>query len=139
MNTLLPYAAPLGRALLALIFIVAGLQKLGDVAGTAACIESGGLPGFLVWPTILLEVVGGLFVLVGYRATLAALTLAAFSVVSGILYHLVPAFAAEGVVQQVQIAMFLKNLAIAGGFLIVAALGAGIWSVKGGGGKPALA
>lgn len=129
MTNLQSFAAPLGRVLLAFIFILSGLTKLGDISGTAAYIESGGLPGILVWPTILLEVVGGLMLAVGYKAGLAALGLAGFSLLSGLLYHFIPAGGLTGMEQQMQMIMFFKNVSIAGGLLIVFALGSGPYSV----------
>ncbi|MFQ5622194.1 MAG: DoxX family protein [Paracoccaceae bacterium] len=122
-------AVPLGRVLLAAIFIISGLVTLADLSGTAAHIESGGLPGFLVYPTVLLELAGGAMILVGYRTRWAALLLAAFSVVAGVLYHLIPAFSLAGVEQQLQMIMFLKNLGLAGGFLVLFAHGPGHWSL----------
>ena len=129
MTNTLSHIAPVARVLLAVIFILAGLQKLGDPAGTAAYITSGGLPGWLVWPTILLEVGGGLALAIGYQARWAALALAGFSLLSGVLFHLVPSFAAEGMAAQMQITMFMKNVSIAGGLLLVTAMGAGAWAL----------
>ena len=129
MTNSLAYLAPVARLLLALIFILSGFQKLGDPAGTAAYIASGGLPGWLVWPTILVELVGGLALVVGFQARLAALALAGFSLLSGLLYHLVPSFAAEGMAAQMQMIMFMKNVSMAGGLLFVTAVGAGAWSL----------
>lgn len=129
MTNTLAYIAPLARLLLALIFILSGFQKLGDPAGTAAYIVSGGLPGWLVWPTILLEIVGGLALVVGFQARWAALGLAGFSLLSGLLYHLVPSFAAEGMAAQMQMIMFMKNVSIAGGLLLVTAMGPGAYAL----------
>ncbi len=75
------------RVLLALLFIVAGLGKLGDVAGFAGYMASGGVPAFLAWPVIALEVLGGLAILVGFQIRIAAIALAAFSILSALLYH----------------------------------------------------
>ena len=127
-NTL-SHLAPVARILLALVFVLSGLMKLGDPAGTAAYIVSGGLPGWLVWPTILVEVGGGLALAIGFQARFAGLALAGFSLLSGVLYHLVPSFAAEGMAAQTQITMFLKNVSMAGGMLMVSALGAGAWAL----------
>ena len=57
---------PLGRAMLALIFILAGLGKIMDPAGTVGYMQSMGVPGALLWPTIALEVLGGLAIVVGF-------------------------------------------------------------------------
>lgn len=129
MTQLQSLAAPVARVLLAFIFILSGLTKLGDISGTMAYIESGGLPGILVWPTILLEVVGGIMVVLGYKAGLAALGLAGFSVLSGILYHLIPAGGMTGMDQQLQMIMAFKNFAMAGGLLLIFALGSGPYSL----------
>ena len=110
------------RVLLAVLFIVAGLGKLGDVAGFAGYMASGGVPAFLAWPVILLEVLGGLAVLVGFRTGIAALALAGFSVLSGLLYHFDPA-------DQMQMTNLMKNLGLAGGFIALTVAGAGAWSV----------
>ncbi|MBD3626405.1 MAG: DoxX family protein [Rhodobacteraceae bacterium] len=141
MTDAIKYAAPLGRILLSFMFIVSGWGKLGDPAGTAAYIQSGGLPGFLVWPTIALELIGGIFILVGFQTRITAFLLAGFSVVTGVLFHLVPSQGMEGMAQMMQVIMFNKNLSIAGGFLLLVALGAGPLSVdnRSNAGQPATA
>jgi len=125
------YAAPVGRVLIAILFLIAGFQKLGDIAGNAAYITSGGLPGWLIYPTILVEIGGAILVAIGYQARLAALVLAGFTLLAGLLYHLIPAGAAEGMAAQMQMLMFYKNLAIAGGLLMIVSMGAGAYSVEG--------
>jgi putative oxidoreductase len=110
------------RILLGALFIVAGLGKLADVQGFAGYMASGGVPAFLAWPVILVEILGGIAILVGFQTRPAALLLAAFSIVAAVLYHFVPA-------DQMQMTMFLKNFAIAGGFLALANIGAGRYSV----------
>lgn len=122
------------RVLLGAVFVVAGLGKLGDVQGFAGYMASGGVPAVLAWPVILLEIVGGLLVIVGWQTRLAALALAAFSLASGLLYHLVPA-------DQMQMTMFFKNLAMAGGYLLLFVQGAGALSIDAriGSGSPAQA
>lgn len=119
MDGLNKYIPLIARVLLGLIFVLAGVGKIGDPAGTAGYISSGGLPGtLLVWPTIALEVLGGLAVIVGFKARWAALALAGFSVVAAALYH-------NNFADQTQMVMFLKNLAMAGGLLLVYLHGAG--------------
>lgn len=110
------------RILLALLFIMAGLGKLADVQGFAGYMASGGVPAFLAWPVIALEILGGLAVLSGLLTRPAALALAAFSLASGLLFHFDPA-------DQMQMTMLLKNLGLAGGFLLLWATGPGAWSL----------
>ena len=110
------------RVLLALLFVIAGLGKLADVGGFAGFMASGGVPAFLAWPVILFEILGGLAILVGFQTRIVALALAGFCVLSGLLYHFDPA-------DQMQMTMLLKNLGLAGGFLLLAQTGAGVWSV----------
>jgi len=122
MTALNTYGALVARILLAILFIMAGLGKLGDVQGFAGYMSSGGVPAILAWPVILFEILGGLAILIGYRTRIVALALAAFCVLSGLMFHFDPA-------NQMQMTMLLKNLAIAGGFLALATLGAGAISL----------
>lgn len=118
MTQIVPLAA---RILLAAMFIVAGIGKLGDVAGFTGYMTSAGVPGFLAWPVIGLEILGGLALVAGYQTRLAAIALAGFTVLAALLYHLQPA-------DQLQMILFFKNLAVAGGLLLLAATGAGALS-----------
>lgn len=122
--------APLGRLLLGGLFLAAGIGKVTTFAGTSGYIASKGLPlpDVLAALTIVLEIAGGLAVIVGYYARLAALALAVFSVAAAVLFH--NFWAMPAAAQQMQQAMFLKNLAIAGGLLMVTAFGPGMWSIK---------
>ena len=129
-----------GRALLAAFFVPAGFAKLGDIAGNAAYTASAGLPGWFVYPALALEIVAGLAILVGWQTRLAALGLAVFTVATGVLYHYLPAQGLEPAQAFVQILLFQKNLAIAGGLLVLAGLGAGAVSLDARQGRtPALA
>lgn len=125
------------RALLAFMFIMAGVSKLGDVSGTMAYTASGGIPGILAIPAIALEILGGLAILVGFRTRAVALALAAFVVVAGYLYHFVPAQGMEGFAQMAEMNQFFKNLTIAGGFLMLAAFGPGALSLDARAGRSA--
>ena len=104
----------LGRCMLALIFILAGIGKIQDPAGTVGYMQSMGVPGILLWPTIALEILGGLAIAVGYKTEIAALALAIFSVVAAFIFH-------KNFGDQMQMIMFLKNIAIAGGLLLLGA------------------
>lgn len=110
------------RVLLALLFIMAGLGKLSDVQGFAGYMASGGVPGVFAWPVILLEIVGGIAILVGFQTRIAALALGGFCLLSGLLYHFDPA-------DQMQMTQLMKNLGLAGGFLLLAIQGAGSLSL----------
>jgi putative oxidoreductase len=118
-------AALIGRLLIAMMFILAGFGKIGGFAGVAGYIGSKGLPmpQLLALGTIVLEIVAGLALLVGYKTRWAAAALAAFTVLATLLFHNYWAMPAEQ--QQVQQLMFMKNLAIVGGLLMITVLGAG--------------
>ncbi|WP_295076080.1 DoxX family protein [Tabrizicola sp.] len=118
MEQLKTYAPLITRLFLAAVFIPAGLGKLGDVAGFAGYLTSGGLPAFLAWPSIIFEVLLGLSMLIGFQARWMALLGAGFCVLAGLLYHFAPA-------DQMQMIMFFKNLGIAGAFLMIFAHGPG--------------
>jgi putative oxidoreductase len=115
----------IARLLLALMFIMAGISKFGDLGGTASFIASAGLPlpAVLAFLTAVLEVVAGAALAVGFQARLAALALGLFTLVASVLFHNFWAMPPDQ--QFVQQLMFTKNLAIAGGLLFVFALGAG--------------
>lgn len=120
MEKLDPYAALLGRLLLSVMFIVAGINKImGGGEGTIEYMAAAGVPGFLFWPAALFEVVAGLMILAGYQTRIVAYLLAGFCLVTAFVFH-----AGEG-------AMMMKNITIAGGFLILARFGAGEFSVDG--------
>lgn len=119
------YLAPVARVLLAAIFVIAGWNKLTDPAGSAGYIASGGLPGWLVWPTIALELAGGLAIALGVFVRPVGAALAVFSVVAAVLYHLLPGLGAEGMERMMQMIHVQKNLAIAGGLLLLTVFGAG--------------
>lgn len=121
MTHLTPIATLLARAFLSILFIVAGYGKLQDVAGFTAYMISGGVPAILAWPTIALELLGGLAILFGTFTRPVALALAGFSLLSALLFHFAPA-------DQMQMTAFMKNLGLAGGFLLLAIHGAGAWS-----------
>lgn len=130
MNSLLAYAAPLGRVLLSLMFITSGFQKITGYAGTQGYMEMMGVPGSLLPLVILVELVGGIALLVGWQARLSAFLLAGFSLVSGFLFHYLPSLGMEGMEAQGQMISFMKNVTIAGGMLMVVAFGAGAVSVE---------
>lgn len=123
MSTIEKTADLIGRILLAVIFLVSGIGKIGGYAGTQAYMTSMGVPGALLPLVIVVEVVGALALIAGYRTRLVALALAVFTLLAAVLFHRAP--------DQMQQILFMKNLAIAGGMLILTARGAGTWSLDG--------
>lgn len=112
------YTELAGRILMALIFISAGANKIIGYAGTQGYMDSMGVPGALLPLVIALELGGGVALIVGYQTRLVAILLAGFCVVSGALFH-------NNFANQVDMIMFMKNLAMAGGFLVLFANGPG--------------
>ena len=122
MNKLQDLSAPIGRIFLAAIFMMSGLGKITDYAGTQGYMDAMGVPGVMLPLVIILEVLGGIAIVIGFKARFVAFLMAGFSVVSAILFH-----ADFG--DQTQLNMFMKNIAIAGGFLLIVAHGAGAYSL----------
>lgn len=110
------------RILLGLLFLIAGLGKLGNVEGFGLYMATGGIPAVLAWPVVLFEIGAGLALIAGFQTRITAIALAAFCVLSGVLYHFDPA-------DQMQMTQLLKNLGLAGGYLAVFITGAGAWSL----------
>ncbi len=111
-----------GRILLGHIFLLAGISKIGGYEATAGWMEAMGVPGGLLPLVIALEVGGGLALILGFQARLAAVGLAIFSTVSAVIFH-------ADFSDQMQSILFMKNFAMAGGLLYVVAFGAGAWSI----------
>jgi putative oxidoreductase len=111
---------------MSVIFILAGFQKLQDPGGTAQYFAHVHIPipDVAVWVAIVIELLGGLLLLIGFKARWVALILAIFCLVTGFGVHL-------PVGDQANMINFLKNLAMAGGFLYVFAFGAGVLSIDG--------
>ena len=122
MKTLLPYTNMIGRVFIAAIFIAAGLNKVSAYAATQGYMESAGVSGELLPLVIVLEVAGALAVMVGWQTRIVASALAAFTLLSAILFH-------SNLGDQTQFIMFMKNVAIAGGFLFLVANGGGAFSL----------
>ena len=119
----------IARILLAAIFITAGLSKIGGFEGTVGYIASKGLPfaGLIAALTIAIEVLGGIAIVLGYKVRIAGFVLAVFTILAAITFHSfwnVPADQAY-----IQNIMFMKNLSMAGGLLLLTVFGAGGFSI----------
>ena len=113
-----------GRILLALMFVVSGFTKISAYSGTQQYMEAFGVPGTLLPLVIILELVGGLMIAAGVFTRITALALAGFTLLSAILFH-------ANFGDQIQAIFFMKNLSIAGGFLMLVAFGPGALSIDG--------
>jgi putative oxidoreductase len=122
LNFLVRWAGPLGllaRAMLAYIFIVEGAGKIAGYAGVADYMQAHGVDGRLLPLVILTELGGGLLVLVGFKTRWAAIALFGFCLLTALFFHT----ASDQVIE------LQKNVAMAGGFLALALLGPGAWSL----------
>lgn len=124
MDKLTVYAVPLGRVFMAFLFIMAGISKATNPEGTIGYISSAGLPlpelGYAI--ALAAELGGGLLILVGYQTRLVAFGMALFTIATAVFFH-------NNFADQTQMISFMKNFAIAGGFLVLGAHGAGALSI----------
>jgi putative oxidoreductase len=114
----------IGRILLSAIFLLSGFGKLTAIAGTAGYFGSLGLPVPTVTAVVvgLIELLGGIAILVGFQTRIVAWVLAIFTLATGLVAH-------TGWADQMQMIQFLKNLGITGGFLLLASSGPGAYSI----------
>ena len=106
-----------GRTLISALFLLNGIFKINNYEGTIGWMESFGMPGVLLIPAIILEIVGPVLVIIGYKTKLAAGLLSLFCIATAVIFH-------NDFADQIQFTSFLKNIALAGGFLILFANGA---------------
>jgi putative oxidoreductase len=122
-------AALVGRVLLAVMFVIAGYGKITGYSDTAGWMTAGGLPmvGVLLPLSILVELGGGIALIVGWKARWAALALAAFTLVASLVFH--NFWAMQGDAAMTNQLFFMKNIAVIGGMLMVFAFGPGRYSI----------
>ncbi|MDX1443903.1 MAG: DoxX family protein [Gammaproteobacteria bacterium] len=116
------YSILIGRIFLAHIFLLSGINKITSYEASAQYMASGGVPGALLPAVIALEILAAVAIIIGFRTKWACWALAAFSIVAAVLYHM-------DFGNQMQMIMFMKNFAIAGGFLVLAEHGPGPLSI----------
>ena len=112
-----------GRALISIVFIMSGYNKIGGYEGTQGYMESVGVPGLLLPAVIAVELLAGIAVLVGYQTKIAALLLGGFTFLTAVIFH-------SDFAQQMQMILFMKNLAISGAFLLLFVHGPGQWAIN---------
>ena len=122
----------IARVFLGHIFLLAGVSKISAYEGTQGYMEAMGLPGALLPLVILLEVGGGLAIIVGWKSKWVSIALAAFTVIAAAIFH-------NNFADQMQMILFMKNVAIAGGLMLLAVHGAGAYSLDNRGNTASLA
>ena len=113
----------IGRILISALFLISAYDKIFSIDGSMSWMEGFGIPGFLLYPAIALEVILPLFIIVGYQARIAAGLLALFCLSTAFIFHL-------NFADPMQKISFLKNIGLAGGFLFIVANGTKDWSVE---------
>ena len=108
----------IGRILISSVFLISGFNKINQYDGTIEWMESFGVPGILIIPAILLEIIGSLMIIIGYKTRVIATLFSIFCITLAIIFH-------NDFSDQMQLVSFLKNLALAGGFLFLAVSGSG--------------
>ena len=112
----------LGRIFLSTIFLIEGNNKIFNYEETIQYMENFGVPGYLAIPAIILEILFPLLLIIGYQTKIAALVMMIFTIVVAIIFH-------TNFDDQMQFITFFKDIAIAGGFIIIFVNGAGKFSV----------
>jgi len=112
----------IARLLISALFLISAYNKIFSIDGTMSWMEGFGIPGLLLYPTIALEIILPLFIIIGYQARIAAGLLAIFCIATAFIFH-------YDFVDQMQTIAFLKNLGLAGGFLFIVANGNKDWAV----------
>ena len=112
----------LGRIFISSIFLLSGYNKIFNYGDTVAWMEGFGMPGFLLWPAIILEIILPILVIIGYRTQISAILLATFCITTALIFHF-------DFANQMQTIAFLKNLGLAGGFIFIASHGPKDWAI----------
>ena len=115
-------SAPIGRLLISFIFLMSGLNKIGNYSNTSGWMETMGVSSSLLPLVIIIEILASIAIILGWKTKIAAFLLAGFCILSGLIFH-------TNFSNQVEMIMFMKNFAIAGGFLILVANGPGNYSL----------
>ena len=100
------------RILISALFLLNGVFKISNYDGTVGWMEGFGIPGILIIPAIILEIVGPILIILGYKAKIAAGLLSLFCITTAVIFH-------NDFSDQMQLGSFLKNIALAGGFLFI--------------------
>ena len=107
----------IGRIFISAIFLFSGINKIGNYEGTIGWMESLGMPGIFLIPAIILEIGAPILIIIGYKVKVSAALLSIFCVATAIIFH-------NDLSNQMQFISFMKNIALAGGFLFIVVNGA---------------
>ena len=113
----------IGRIFISLVFLLSGYNKVFNYDNTISWMEGFGIPGFLLWPAIVLEILLPIFIIIGYRTQISAIILAIFCLATALIFH-------YDFANQMQTISFLKNFGLAGGFLFIATNGPKEWAIE---------
>ena len=112
----------IGRILISALFLISAYNKIFNLEGSMNWMEGFGVPSFLIFPAIAIEIILPVLVIVGYQARLAAGILSIFCILTAFVFHF-------DFSNQSQLISFLKNIGLAGGFLFILAHGTKEWAV----------
>ena len=101
-----------GRVFISLVFLLSGINKIGNYEGSVGWMETFGMPGIFLIPAIILEIVAPILIIIGYKVKIAAALLSVFCIATAIIFH-------TDFSNQMQFVSFMKNIALAGGFLFL--------------------
>ena len=101
-----------GRVFISLVFLLSGINKIGNYEGSVGWMETFGMPGIFLIPAIILEIVAPILIIIGYKVKIAAALLSVFCIVTALIFH-------TDFSNQMQFVSFMKNIALAGGFLFL--------------------
>ena len=112
----------IGRTFISLVFLLSGYNKFINYDDTVSWMEGYGIPGLLLWPTIILEIILPIMIIIGFKAQISAILLAIFCIATALIFHF-------DFSNQMQVVALLKNFGLAGGFIFIAINGTGSWAV----------
>lgn len=112
----------IGRIFISSVFLFSGVNKIFSYDSTVSWMEGYGVPGFLLWPTIILEILLPVFLIIGFKTQISAFLLAIFSIATALIFHF-------DLSNQTQLIALLKNFGLAGGFIFIAINGPKNWAL----------
>ena len=112
----------LARALISVLFLISAYNKIFNIEGSMNWMSGYGVPGILIYPTILIEILLPVMIIIGYKVRIAASLLSIFCLLTAFIFHF-------DFADQIQFILFLKNVGLAGGFLFIVVNGTKDWSL----------